>query len=75
MMRLSEGRLNKARKGKYAGGGVPMGYRPEGKDLIPSGQRSETARILKCWLDGIDRQAVATHQASTNELQRRGGID
>ena len=24
-MRLSEGRLNKARKGKYAGGGVPTG--------------------------------------------------
>lgn len=32
-MRLSGGRINKARKGKYAGGGIPLGYRTENKDI------------------------------------------
>lgn len=32
-MRLSGGRINKARKGGYAGGSVPLGYFAENKDL------------------------------------------
>lgn len=45
-MRLSEGRLNKARKGKYAGGGVPIGYRSEGKDLILSDKEQEIVSLI-----------------------------
>ncbi len=45
-MRLSGGRLNKARKGGYAGGGVALGYKAEGKELSIDKTHAETVRLI-----------------------------
>ena len=45
-MRLSGGRLNKARKGGYAGGGVALGYRAEDKELAIDPAQAETVRVI-----------------------------
>jgi site-specific DNA recombinase len=45
-MRLSGGRLNKARKGGYAGGGVALGYRTEDKELAIDPVQAETVRLI-----------------------------
>lgn len=45
-MRLSGGRLNKARKGRYAGGGLPYGYKADKKELSLDSERSETIKTI-----------------------------
>jgi site-specific DNA recombinase len=45
-MRLSGGRLNKARKGGYAGGGLPYGYKADKKELRLDSERSETIKTI-----------------------------
>jgi len=45
-MRLSLGRLNKARKGGYAGGSRPTGYRVENKDLLIDLPQAETVKAI-----------------------------
>jgi len=45
-MRLSGGRINKAKKGKYAGGGVAMGYRAKGKELAVDKEQADTIRAI-----------------------------
>ena len=43
-MRLSGGRINKARKGKYAGGGISLGYESKNKELIVDAIGAETIK-------------------------------
>ena len=45
-MRLSLGRLNKARKGGYAGGSRPTGYRVENKDLFINEMEASTVKAI-----------------------------
>ena len=45
-MRLSGGRLNKARKGGYAGGGVAFGYLAKDKELAIDQAQAETVRLI-----------------------------
>jgi len=45
-MRLSGGRLNKARKGGYAGGGVALGYKAEDKELAKDRGQADTVRLI-----------------------------
>ena len=45
-MRLSGGRINKARKGKYAGGGVAIGYEVKDKDLQRDEKEMEIVRKI-----------------------------
>jgi site-specific DNA recombinase len=45
-MRLSGGRINKAKKGKYAGGGVAMGYLAKGKELAIDPLQADTIRAI-----------------------------
>ena len=40
-MRLSGGRINKARKGGYAGGGVALGYKTKDKELFKNEEQQE----------------------------------
>ena len=45
-MRLSGGRINKARKGGYAGGGVAYGYKAKEKQLSLDSDQSETIKTI-----------------------------
>ena len=45
-MRLSAGRLNKAEKGGYAGGGIPLGYKAQEKQLSLDIEKSETIKLI-----------------------------
>lgn len=45
-MRLSGGRINKAKKGGYAGGGVALGYKVKDKDLIVDKKLSEIVKFI-----------------------------
>lgn len=62
-MRLSGGRMNKARKGKYAGGSVALGYNAVDKELIQSSEEVKT-------VIGIFRMKRNNH-LSINEIARR----
>lgn len=45
-MRLSAGRMNKAQKGKHAGGGVALGYQSKDKDLMINKAGAETIKKI-----------------------------
>jgi len=45
-MRLSGGRIQKAKRGGYAGGGVALGYQPKEKELKPDEQEAEIVRTI-----------------------------
>jgi site-specific DNA recombinase len=45
-MRLSGGRISKAKKGRYAGGGVAIGYRSESKELVISEKEAEIVKNI-----------------------------
>lgn len=45
-MRLSAGRINKARKGLYAGGGLALGYKSEEGDLVVDDAHAETVKDI-----------------------------
>jgi len=45
-MRLSGGRINKAKKGQYAGGGVALGYHSKGKELSINKEQAETVKTI-----------------------------
>lgn len=65
-MRLTAGRINKARKGKHAGGGVALGYQSKDRDLTIDEDRAETIkkifylkRYKRLGLRGIARELNA----------------
>ena len=45
-MRLSGGRINKASKGGYAGGAVPLGYKAKNKELEIDEKKAELVRFI-----------------------------
>jgi len=45
-MRLTDGRMKKARQGKYAGGSPALGYSANGDDLIVNNKQVDTVRAI-----------------------------
>lgn len=64
-MRLSGGRINKARKGGYAGGSVALGYISEGKELKLAEQEAEVVKTIF--------RLKRYKRLSINEIARRLG--
>jgi len=74
-MRLSGGRINKARKGGYAGGRAPLGYSVENKDLIIDGVAIKTVKEI-FYLKRNRRfglRQIARHLNDNNIPTARGG--
>jgi len=73
-MRLSAGRLNKAKKGLYAGGAPAMGYRAEGKELLIDTESVETIqRIFSLRQQGYTLRAIAAHLNDNHVPSPRNG--
>jgi len=73
-MRLSGGRINKAKKGRYAGGGVAIGYKSEGKELVISGEEAEIVKkIYKLRRSRKGLREIARHLNENNIPTARGG--
>lgn len=61
-MRLSAGRLNKASKGRYAGGGVPLGCQTVEKDLVVDQAGQEVVeRIFTMRSEGHSMSGIGRH--------------
>ena len=73
-MRLSGGRLNKARKGGYSGGRVPLGYTAENKDLEFDNKNIETIKtIFSLRKKRIGLRDIARFLNNRNIPTARGG--
>jgi site-specific DNA recombinase len=74
-MRLSLGRLNKARKGGYAGGSKPTGYKVEGKDLLIDHLKAETIKtIFRMRAENMGLREIARKLNEDNYPTSRGGL-
>lgn len=59
-MRMSAGRIEKAKKGRYAGGGVPLGYSARGNDLAIVEEDAQVIRqIFDMHSQGEGLRAIA----------------
>lgn len=65
-MRLSGGRLQKAKQGRYAGGGVALGYASKEKELTTFDSEAQTVRVIfnlkkykRLSINGIARRLTA----------------
>lgn len=73
-MRLSGGRINKARRGLYAGGGVALGYQSKNKDLIVNQENAETIKtIFKLKKNKKSLREIARVLNENNTPTARGG--
>jgi site-specific DNA recombinase len=73
-MRLSGGRIHKARKGGYAGGRPCMGYKAEGKGLIIDERTAETVRLIfDMRAEGKTLEAIAQALRERQIPTSRGG--
>ena len=73
-MRLSGGRLNKARKGGYSGGRVPLGYIAENKNLEIDANNLETIRtIFRLRRKKVGLRDIARHLNTNGYSTARGG--
>jgi site-specific DNA recombinase len=73
-MRLSGGRINKARKGGYAGGAKPMGYKVKDKDLMIDGPTADTVKaIFQMKEDSKGLREIARELNANDYPSARGG--
>jgi site-specific DNA recombinase len=73
-MRLSGGRLNKAKKGGYAGGKPALGYRAVEGMLVIDSQEAETVKLIrKLRKQGLSLDGIALRLNSLNIPTKRGG--
>jgi site-specific DNA recombinase len=73
-MRLSGGRINKAKNGKYAGGGVALGYQSIDKDLVIHQADAETIRtIFRMKKNRKGLREIARHLNESKTPTARGG--
>lgn len=73
-MRLSAGRLHKASKGGYGGGGIAIGYKSADKDLIPDVERQEVVReIYRLRSEGWTLEGIADHLTASGIPTPRKG--
>ncbi len=74
-MRLSGGRLNKARKGGYAGGMVPLGYKVKDKELELDITSTHIIRkIFRLRRDRYSLRDIADYLNKNGHQSHRGGI-
>jgi len=66
-MRLSGGRIQKAKQGKYAGGGIALGYLTKEKELQPDTMETETIQAIFAF--------KRNKRLSINEIARRLQLD
>ena len=72
-MRLSGGRINKARKGGYAGGGVAYGYKAKEKQLSLDSEQSETIKmIFSLKRKRMSLRSIARHLNNNSITTSRG---
>lgn len=74
-MRLSGGRINKARKGGYAGGGVALGYKTKDKELLKNEEQEEIiVKIFKLRFEfNLSLREIAKKLNENNIPTARGG--
>lgn len=73
-MRLSGGRINKAKNGLYAGGGVALGYKSIDKDLVVSEKEAGIIKkIYKMKRNKMGLREIARHLNETETPTARGG--
>jgi DNA invertase Pin-like site-specific DNA recombinase len=73
-LRLSAGRINKARKGGYAGGSPPLGYKAEGKELLIDTESVETVKtIFSLREKGYTLREIASFLNNNNIPSARNG--
>jgi site-specific DNA recombinase len=73
-MRLSGGRINKARKGGYAGGSKPMGYKVKDKDLMIDKPTADTVKaIFQMKEDSKGLREIARELNANDYPSARGG--
>lgn len=73
-MRLSMGRINKARKGGFAGGKTPIGYKGENSDLQIDNLKADTVRsIFQMKQDGMSLREIARELNKGSYPTSRGG--
>lgn len=72
-MRLSGGRINKARKGGFAGGGVAYGYQAKDKELSLDSEQSETIKmIFSLKRKRMSLRSIARHLNNNSVITSRG---
>ena len=72
-MRLSGGRINKAKKGGYAGGRKPMGYRVKDKDLSIDTVSADTIRTIFRMKESMGLREIARELNRGAYATSRGG--
>lgn len=73
-MRLSGGRINKAKKGGYAGGGVALGYSTKDKELLKDDAESKTIQLVFSLKKNLSMNAIARKLNSEGQKTKRGGL-
>jgi len=74
-MRLSGGRIQKAKKGGYAGGGIALGYLTKEKELQPTKQEAETIKTIFALKKGkrLSINEIARFLQEEGYQTKRGG--
>jgi len=72
-MRLSGGRINKARKGQYAGGCPPTGYNAKNKELMVDTEEADTIKAIFILRDCYSLREIADYLNQKGIPAARGG--
>jgi DNA invertase Pin-like site-specific DNA recombinase len=73
-LRLRSGRRRKAAKGGFAYGSPPMGFRAEGRELVPDdGEQAAVARIVELRAEGRSLREIADRLDQEGIKSKRGG--
>jgi DNA invertase Pin-like site-specific DNA recombinase len=73
-LRLRSGRRRKAATGGFAYGSPPMGFRAEGRELVPDeGERAAVAKIVALRSEGRSLRAIAEVLDREGIVSKRGG--
>jgi len=74
-MRLSGGRIQKAKQGGYAGGGIALGYQSKEKELQPTEKEAETIKMIFALKKGkrLSINEIARFLQEKGYQTKRGG--
>jgi len=73
-LRLRAGRQRKAARGGFVGGGVPLGYRNEDRELVADPDELATVeRIVRLRSDGLSLPAICERLTVEGHRTKRGG--
>ena len=72
--RLRRGRQHKAKQGGYAAGAPPLGFRAEGRQLVPDpDEQAVVQRIVELRSDGTSLRRIAATLTAEGLAPKRGG--